>query len=157
MPVLPMSVIFGGLHVFMERIMRILLTRDVSDSILSGLVLAERTEVDRTQRDALMRWTRPMRKSTKWVVVRAADRRSPVELRWWSKSWQCYCPFLDTTEPARLPGKASVQHSVRNKWLTLLGWKKWLFKSWSLHTNANDIRDTWMLISPTSLQTNAHH
>lgn len=65
MPMLPMSVIFGGLHVFMERILTILLTRDVSDFILSGLVLAERTEVDRTQRDALMRWMRPRRRSTK--------------------------------------------------------------------------------------------
>lgn len=51
----PHECYFGGLCVFMQRILTIFLTRDVSDFILSGLVLAERTEVDRTKRDALMR------------------------------------------------------------------------------------------------------
>lgn len=48
--VLPMSVIFGGLHDSIE----VFLTRDISDFILSGPELTERTEVDRNKRNVLI-------------------------------------------------------------------------------------------------------
>lgn len=46
-----MNAIFGGLHGFIERILSILLTRDVLDFILSGPVLVERSETDRSRRN----------------------------------------------------------------------------------------------------------
>lgn len=48
-----MSDIFGGLHVFIERILNILLTRYVPDFILTGPVLVERTEVDKSKQNGL--------------------------------------------------------------------------------------------------------
>lgn len=47
--VLPMRDIFGGLRILIERILSIPLNRYVSDFILSGPVLVERTEVDKSK------------------------------------------------------------------------------------------------------------
>lgn len=49
-----MSDIFGGLYVFIERILSTLLTRYMSDFIPSEPVLVERTEVDKSKRNVLM-------------------------------------------------------------------------------------------------------